>query len=182
MMLQNHIAVSAPCHMIAVMKDDGLISSSSQYNTVENDSAWLADLCEDLWQNHHVGSGDTLLSRKAGESVFNKHQLPHRFVLIAFQQCRTIASPLVFRLSSCLSPAWSHTQLLQSVVHTHSTSHETKPINMMFCHVHKCCNLIGAALFPVTTCKSFHHECYHAGPLPLIKGGRGLGTRLWYDP
>ena len=29
MMLHNHILVSAPCHMIAVMKDDGLIHSSS---------------------------------------------------------------------------------------------------------------------------------------------------------
>ena len=29
MMLHNHIAVSAPCHMIAVMKDDGLICNSN---------------------------------------------------------------------------------------------------------------------------------------------------------
>ena len=29
MMLQNHIAVSALCHMIAVMKDDSLMRSSS---------------------------------------------------------------------------------------------------------------------------------------------------------
>ena len=168
-MLHNHSLVSAPCHMIAVMTDDGL--------TRRNVCVAMVEL---RWNSEHSKSSTTMrvqfnevisyAAKKleiecfkqtpmvscAGNresDVFIRKSTP--LSLTAFQKCH---SP--FYKHSCVL-AWPQTRHLYMRGWSCSV-HGASLANVTFCHMQKWCNLIDATLFPATAFNGFDHKCHQA--------------------
>ena len=133
-MLHNHISVSVPCHMIAVMKDDGLICRSSQQLRATVASRSMAESpCrfssirryltqQESWVQCFQQTNQRLSVPGNHESGHVCTKLPRRFVLTAFEQCR--ASVYKNRWPSRVSLVLTLVPGL--VTDNHSASHETK--------------------------------------------------------
>ena len=92
------------------------------------------------------------------------------------QQCHALVyyKRIALLIFACLQPVHRRNT---SIFRAWSSSvHGASLANMMFCHMHKWCNLIGAALFlqQLTTVLIANLT----SPSPTCKRGRGLRTRL----
>ena len=94
-----------------------------------------------------------------------------------FQQCRAPVHYKRIALScfACFQPGHRHDTFM--FMARSSSVHGASLANVMFCHTHKWCKLIGAAHFPAAAYNGFDRECYQALSCSW-KLGMGLETRL----